>query len=131
MATLEGFRELYPKSNGWNITVVFQPHLFSRTKLLLNDFAKSFTDADEVLVLPIYYAREVDDGTINSDILANEINHAKGLAGINTDNAQAFPDFQSLEEFLTVQLGEMGEKNIIVSMGAGEASKVVDFLLKG
>ncbi|MFA6251520.1 MAG: Mur ligase family protein [Candidatus Paceibacterota bacterium] len=132
MATLEGFRELYPKTDGWKITVIFQPHLFSRTKLLLDDFAKSFSDADEVLVLPIYYAREVDDGTISSEILAGEINK-------HTNNAKSFSDFNEAEKSLEVGpasptsqggLPEMGDKNIIVTMGAGEASKIGDFLLK-
>lgn len=123
MATLEGFRELYPKNDGWKITVVFQPHLFSRTKLLLDDFAKSFSDADRVLLLPIYYAREVDDGTINSEILANEINK-------NTDNAKAFTDFESTEKYIKTLLVNMDSKDILVTMGAGEASKVGDFLLK-
>ena len=123
MATLEGFRELYPKADEWKITVVFQPHLFSRTKLLLNDFAKSFIDADEVLILPIYYAREVDDGTISSEILADEINK-------NTNNSKAFPDFKSLEKYLKLELSAMGDKNVIITMGAGEASKIGDFLLK-
>jgi len=123
MATLEGFRELYSKAEGWKITVVFQPHLFSRTKLLLNDFAKSFADTDEVLILPIYYAREVDDGTISGDILASEINK-------NTDNAKSFPDFESLEKYLDRELNTMNDKNVIITMGAGEASKIGDFLLK-
>jgi len=74
ISTLQGFRELYPKDKGWKITVVFQPHLFSRTKFFLNDFAKSFKDADEVILLPIYFAREVNDGSISSSILADEIN---------------------------------------------------------
>jgi UDP-N-acetylmuramate--alanine ligase len=123
MATIEGFRELYSKKDGWKITIVFQPHLFSRTKLLLNDFAKSFKDIDEVLLLPIYYAREVDDGTISSLILANEINK-------NTNNAKAFADFTSLEAYLEAELPSKGEKDIIVTMGAGEAFKVGDFILK-
>ena len=122
-STLEGFREIYPKSDGWDITVVFQPHLFSRTKLLLNEFAQSFSDADQVMILPIYYAREVDDGTISSDRLALEINRY-------TDNAEAFPDFRSLEKNLFVRLEKMGEKNIIVTMGAGEAFKIGDAILK-
>jgi len=134
-ATLEGFRELYPKNDGlpamsahagqagWKVTVIFQPHLFSRTKLLLNDFAKSFANADEVLILPIYYAREVDDGTISSEILADEINK-------NTNNAKAFSNFESAEKYLKTKLSEMGEKDVIVTMGAGEASKVGDLLLK-
>jgi len=122
-ATLEGFRELYKKEDGWKITVVFQPHLFSRTKLLLNDFAQSFKDTDEVILLPIYYAREVNDGSISSKNLENEINK-------NTDNAKSFINFESLEKLLEVRLPTMGEKNIIVTMGAGEASKIGDFLLK-
>lgn len=122
MATLEGFRELYSKDEGWHVTVVFQPHLFSRTKLLLNDFAKSFSNADQVMILPIYYAREVDDGTISSDILAFEINK-------HTDNAEAFSSFDVLEKNLFVRLEKMGEKDIVVSMGAGEAVKIIDRIL--
>ncbi len=122
MATLEGFRELYPKNEGWELTVIFQPHLFSRTKLLLADFAKSFTDADEVLLLPIYYAREEDDGSISSEILADEIN-------INTHNSKAFKSFADLEQFLEVRLPKMHDKEIIITMGAGEASRIGDFLL--
>jgi len=122
-STLEGFRELYPKEAGWKITVIFQPHLFSRTKLLLNDFAQSFKDADQVLLLPIYYAREVDDGTISSEVLSGKINQY-------TNNSKAFPDFESLEKYLEVGLPNMGEKDVIVTMGAGEAFKVGDFILK-
>ena len=123
MATLEGFRELYKKEEGWKITIVFQPHLFSRTKLLLSDFAKSFVYADQVMLLPIYYAREVDDGTISSEILELNINN-------NSDNAEAFSSFEKLEKNIKIRLEHMGEKDIIVTMGAGEASKIGDFLLK-
>ncbi|MFA6393005.1 MAG: Mur ligase family protein [Candidatus Paceibacterota bacterium] len=122
-ATMEGFRELYSKELGWKITVVFQPHLFSRTKLLLNDFAQSFKDADQVLILPIYYAREVDDGTISGEILSNEINKY-------SNNSKAFGSFEDLEKYLEVRLPNMGEKDIIVTMGAGEAFKIGDYLLK-
>jgi len=127
-ATMQGFRELYPKNNGltskkdWKITVIFHPHLFSRTKLLLDDFAKCFGEVDEVLILPIYYAREIDDGSISSEILADEINK-------NTNNAKAFSSFEALEKFLEVGLPKMGEKEIIITMGAGEAFLVGDFLL--
>ena len=122
-STLQGFRELYPKTGGWNITVVFQPHLFSRTKLLLNDFAQSFKEADQVMLLPIYYAREVDDGTISSEILEFEINKY-------SDNAESFKDFSKLEKNILIRLEKMGDKNVIVTMGAGEAFKIGDFILK-
>jgi len=123
MATLGGFREIYPGDDGWKVIVVFQPHLFSRTKLLLNDFAKSFVDADEVLILPIYYAREEDDGTISSEILSNEINKI-------TNNSKAFTSFENLEKYLESKLSSMNEKNVIITMGAGEAVKIGDFILK-
>jgi UDP-N-acetylmuramate--alanine ligase len=129
MATLEGFRELYPRSHGlsaeeagWKIIVVFQPHLFSRTKLLFKEFAQSFYEADEVVLLPIYYAREVDDGTISSEILSKEINKF-------SNNSKAFSDFQQAETYLETQFSN-GEKMVIVTMGAGEAFKIGDFLLK-
>ncbi|HAE36688.1 MAG: UDP-N-acetylmuramate-L-alanine ligase [Candidatus Nomurabacteria bacterium GW2011_GWF2_35_66] len=122
-STLEGFRELYKKEDNWKITVIFQPHLFSRTKLLLNDFAQSFKDADQVMLLPIYYAREVDDGSISSEILELEINKY-------TDNAEAFPDFKSLEKNLFIRLENMDDKNIVVTMGAGEAFKIGETILK-
>ena len=122
-ATLLGFRELYPTSEGWAITVAFQPHLFSRTKLLLPDFAKSFKEADSVLILPIYYAREEDDGTISSKILAERINEAG-------TKAASFTDFKSAEEYLKVWIPKMNEKDIIVTMGAGVAFQIGDNLLK-
>lgn len=121
-ATIEGFRELYSQGNGWKIIVIFQPHLFSRTKLLLNDFAKSFISVDEVMLLPIYYAREIDDGTISSEILADEINK-------NTNNAKVFSSFKDLEKYLEVRLPNIDKKNIIITMGAGEASKIGNYLL--
>ena len=123
-ATLQGFRELYPKSDGWAITVVFQPHLFSRTKLLLPEFATSFTEADFVLVLPIYYAREEDDGTISSHILAEHISKAG-------TKAEDFHDFESAEKYIEIWIPSMNNKDIIITMGAGEAYRVGDKILRG
>ena len=121
-STLEGFRELYPMVDGWKITLVFQPHLFSRTKLLLDEFSESFTLADSVLLLPIYYAREDDDGSISSKILADEINKYE-----ETPKAEAFDSFEAVESKL--QGVNFTQKDIIVTMGAGEAFKIGDWLL--
>jgi UDP-N-acetylmuramate--alanine ligase len=123
LATLNGFRELYPKSDGWKVTVIFQPHLFSRTKLLLNDFAKSFGDADKVQILPIYYAREVDDGSISSLILSDEINK-------HSNNSKSFLSFEEEEKYIEAQLPNMSDKDIIITMGAGDAFKIGDYILK-
>lgn len=121
-ATLSGFREIYKKEDAFKIITIFQPHLFSRTKLLLDDFAKSFYDADEVWLLPIYYAREIDDGSISSDILCKEINKI-------TNNAFVFDDFLSLENKLKDHVNTLDEKTIIITMGAGNAFQIGESIL--
>ncbi len=115
-ATLQGFRARFPDRQ---IHVVFQPHLYSRAKLLLDDFSKSFTDANNVVVAPIYAAREAVDPSITSDILSAAI-ASQGVP------AQAFENFSSIETHLraTSQKGD-----IILTMGAGDIHKVGEALL--
>jgi UDP-N-acetylmuramate--alanine ligase len=61
--TLRAAKERYPDQRLW---AVFQPHTFSRLKALLPDFAASFQDADRVMILDVYAARETDDLGISS-----------------------------------------------------------------
>lgn len=115
-ASLEALRELYPVGEK-KITVLFQPHLYSRTRALFNDFAKAFKGADNIYLLPIFFAREVKDESISSEKLASAI----CLAG---DKAKAFPDFESAENF--VKTLNLGQNDVFITMGAGEAYKVAD-----
>ncbi|NRA75001.1 MAG: hypothetical protein HRU16_03590 [Planctomycetes bacterium] len=62
--TLEGARELYPEAKIW---ALFQPHQATRFECFLDDFANSFANANEVLVLPIYSVRE-DEWAFPSDL---------------------------------------------------------------
>ncbi len=119
-ASLEALLELY-KMGEKKITVVFQPHLYSRTKAFFNDFAKCFKGADRVILLPIYFARENPDPTISSGKLAEAI----CLAG---ERAIAFTDFELAENFLKSE--NFGKDDILVTMGAGEAYKVADKVFK-
>ncbi|OGI56989.1 hypothetical protein A3B85_02450 [Candidatus Nomurabacteria bacterium RIFCSPHIGHO2_02_FULL_37_13] len=119
-ASIEALRELYPAPKN-KIIILFQPHLYSRTKALFDDFAKSFKGADRVMLLPIYFAREAKDESVSNEKLAKAIT----LAG---DNAQAFPDFKSAEKAV-ISLN-LGSKDIFVTMGAGEAYKVADNVFK-
>ena len=123
-ASLQALRELYPKSEK-KITVLFQPHLYSRTKALFDDFAKSFKDADKVLLLPIYFAREAKDESVSSEKLVNAINKTINKEG---DDARAYPDFKSAENAVVAL--KLGSKDIFVTMGAGEAYKISDKVLK-
>jgi UDP-N-acetylmuramate--alanine ligase len=60
------------------IHVIFQPHRYTRTQLLLDDFATAFRDADSVLVLDIYAASEKPIPGISAELLANRITEAGG-----------------------------------------------------
>ena len=119
-ASLQALRELYPP-NKKKITVLFQPHLFSRTQALFGDFSTSFILADKVLLLPIYFAREEADESVSSEKLAEAIRLEGG-------DAQAYSDFQSAEK--AVLSLKLDSKEIFVTMGAGEAYKVADKVFK-
>ena len=119
-ATLQGFRAKFPDAR---IRVIFQPHLYSRTKLLLDDFAKSFGDANEVIVAPIYAAREASDPTISSEMLAQRIIDEQKVSGLRV---WAMLDFETIEKYLR----ETETSNdVVVTMGAGDVFKVGESLL--
>ena len=114
-ATLKAFREKFPDKK---LMVVFQPHLFSRTKILLNDFAKNFKDADEVIVAPIYAAREKKDESVNSGMLAEKIDQ-------NGKPALSLENFEKIADYL---MANTGKNDTIVTMGAGDIYKVAEKL---
>lgn len=116
-ATLKAAREHFKEKK---IIAVFHPHLYSRTKLLFTDFAEAFTNADEILLAPIYAAREVDDGSVTSEKLAEALRKTG-------KHALAFPDFKTIEETL---LERSDEHTLIITMGAGDIFKVADVLVQ-
>lgn len=113
-ATLSALREEYPKKR---ITVLFQPHLYSRTKLLLKDFAKSFADADRVLISDIYAAREIDDGTI----------HARDLAVKIGKKAHYVGTLRKMDAHVGKNLTK---EDIFITMGAGDIYKLGAMIMK-
>jgi len=122
IASLQGLRELYlkgdlPAQAGKNITVLFQPHLYSRTKALFNDFTKCFKGADQIFLLPIYFAREDKDESISSEKLAEAIAQTG-------EKVRAFSSFEEAE-IVTKSLN-LGPDDVFITMGAGEAYKVAD-----
>ena len=110
-ATLQGAREIFPDKK---ITVVFQPHLFSRTKLLLEDFANALSKADYIVLADIYAAREKDDGSISSLDLVNKIKEKNQFVW-------HVPNFDTITDEInkSVQAGD-----VIITMGAGDIYKV-------
>lgn len=110
--------ELRAKTSG-NVYVAFHPHLFSRTRDLLEDFATAFRGADRVLIAPIYAARESDDGTVSSALVAQRIQE-NGVAA----------EAASMEEIHRILDTEPGPGDIVMTMGAGDIYRVADQLVK-
>ncbi len=69
-ASIKSVRDLYP---GRKITVLFQPHLYSRTRDFAPEFAQALSLADEVYLLPIYPARELPIEGVSSEIILDAV----------------------------------------------------------
>ncbi|MFZ5986985.1 MAG: UDP-N-acetylmuramate--L-alanine ligase [Bacillota bacterium] len=114
-ATLKAARNgNYPK-----IWSVFQPHTYTRTKMLLDEFSEAFNDADTVLIADIYSAREIDTGEIHSSTLADRIKE-KGKDAIYLSG------FESIVAYLKENAAP---GDLILTMGAGDIYKVGEMFL--
>lgn len=109
--------EVRRKTQG-KIYVAFHPHLYSRTRDLFEDFVHAFVDADRVLIAPIYAAREEDDGSVSSEMLAEHISRT----GVNASA-------MSMDEIQEVLARESQEGDMVITMGAGDIYKVADALV--
>ena len=106
-AVYQAVRELYPTKK---ILAIFQPHLFSRTKDFADDFAKSLSQFDEVLLLDIYPARELPMEGITSQWLLNKIeNIHKKLIQKNE----------------LISMLHSTDASVIVTIGAGDIGEMV------
>lgn len=99
---------------------VFQPHTYSRTKALLNEFANAFYNADQVIITDIYAAREKDTGEISSKDLVNEIQKT-------SKNAIYIKEFSDIENYLRDNL-QAGD--ILLTIGAGNVYKIGEKLIE-
>jgi UDP-N-acetylmuramate--alanine ligase len=113
-ATLAGARARYP---GRTIWAVLQPHTYSRTKTLLNEFATAFDDADHVIVTAIYASRERDTlGISNQDVVA-QMKHP---------DARAIDALSDVAAYLKANL-KPGD--VVITFSAGDANKLSTELL--
>jgi UDP-N-acetylmuramate--alanine ligase len=116
-ATLAAARQQRPEGRIW---AVFQPHTYSRTQALFDEFATSFQDADRVLVLDIYAAREHDDLGMHSSQLAE----AMRRRGVNAPYCASFDQaVRALEE--GAQAGD-----VVITLSAGDGYLVGERLLQ-
>jgi UDP-N-acetylmuramate--alanine ligase len=110
-ATLQAVKELHP---GKRITVIFQPHLFSRTKDFADDFAASLSQVDQLFLMPIYPARELPMAGVSSEWLLEKVNTQKEMC-----------DFDTVVEQVV-----QSQPEILLSLGAGSIDRIVEPLEK-
>ena len=106
-ACLSSVRAMYPTQR---LTVIFQPHLFTRTRDFAPGFSESLSLADEVVLLPIYPARELPIPGVESEIL---------LEGIQAAKKVCIPKSEVMD-FLKASAPE-----VLVTLGAGDIDRLV------
>src|SRR5690606_14547585 len=111
-ATLSAARKAYSGS----IKVAFQPHRYTRTQLLFDDFAKAFNDADEVLVADVYAAGEERIKGADSAHLADAIR------AYGHQNVRYVPDRTHMAALLA---RDARSGDVIISLGAGDINKIL------
>jgi len=112
--TLRAFREKYPQRR---MVVAFQPHLHSRTKDFFEGFVVALSMADEVVLAPIHEAREEEDHSVSSAMLAEAIGARARALGSYED--------------ITAHLAEhTAADDLIITMGAGAINRVAEALVR-
>jgi UDP-N-acetylmuramate--alanine ligase len=114
-ATLAAARQRYPDRRIW---AVFQPHTYSRTQHMLYQMGESFDAADEVLVLDIYAAREVDDGSVTAAELVAASPH------------RAIRHIAAIADAVAYLAAHVGPGDVVLTLGAGDGNQVGDRLLR-
>ena len=114
-ASLSAIRERFEPER---LICIFQPHQYSRTRFLLDDFAESFKLADIIIVPEIYFVRDTLESKeqVNAQLLVDRIRE-------NGSEAYFIDSFPGICEYLKEQ-ADIGD--VIVTMGAGDIWKVAD-----
>ena len=124
-AALSALRELEPA----RLVAVFQPHLYSRTKVFATQFGAALALADEVAVLDVYPAREEPVGPL-AGVSGLDVARAAADAGGGKPVAW-LPTAAKAEAFLTERLAALPQGSILVTIGAGDVFKLGEALVAG
>ena len=106
--SINAVKQMYPERK---ITVVFQPHLHSRTKDFMNEFANALSLADELILLDIYGAREEEIEGVSSQILLNKC----------TSTKKELSALDSVVEKIADK-----EIDVLLTLGAGDISTIIE-----
>ena len=114
--TLAAARQRFPGRRLW---AVWQPHTFSRTRLLASEFAGSFDAADRVIALDIYRSREAQDPGISTADVVAQMAHPQ---------ADYIPDRRAAADYL---LERVNPGDVVLTLGAGDGDAVGRWVLEG
>ena len=111
-ATLSAARARHPKSRIW---AIWQPHTYSRTKLLFDEFAQSFENADKVIVSEVYKSREPKEDFSSAQVV-EIMNHpsAKFIAELEEISAYLIENLRPNDILLVLSAGDANEINLKV-----------------
>jgi UDP-N-acetylmuramate--L-alanine ligase/UDP-N-acetylenolpyruvoylglucosamine reductase len=124
-AALSALRELEPP----RLLAVFQPHLYSRTKVFAAQFGAALALADEVAVLDVYPAREEPIGPLAN---VSGLDVARAAADSAGGKPVAWlPTAARAEAFLSSRLGSLPSGSFLVTIGAGDVFKLGETLVRG
>ncbi|NTV88929.1 MAG: UDP-N-acetylmuramate--L-alanine ligase [Clostridiales bacterium] len=108
------------------IWCVFQPHTYTRTKHLMNDFANAFGHADRLIVTDIYAAREKDTGEVNSGMLVELINSVRS----KSEGMKKALYIKSFDEAAAYLADNVAPGELVITMGAGDVYKIGEKFLE-
>ena len=111
-ALITGVRSLYGSKK---CTIIFQPHLYTRTRDLAKEFGEALSGADEVILLPIYPARELPIEGVSSELIKQNIN----------DKPVSLFDKNQVLSWFTEEMKKENEQNIIITAGAGDIDQLL------
>jgi UDP-N-acetylmuramate--alanine ligase len=102
-ACINSVRQMYP---GKKLTVIFQPHLFSRTKDFAQEFSEVLSLADQLIVMDIYPARELPMEGVDANLILNQVSIANKQAA-SKENLMEKLAIMDIELLLTVGAGDI------------------------
>lgn len=117
-ATIKGAREAHQGE----ITIIFQPHRYSRTFQLLKEFSQSFSEADNVILLPVYSAGETDDHGVSTEDIFNLMSDEDKKKTILCNN------FLEVEDYIKEKIIDRNKNQLIMTMGAGDVYQLGEIL---
>lgn len=123
-ATLRAVKNI-AKGKVW---AIFQPHTYSRTLTLLDEFSESFYDADHVIIPTIYASREKFTDAVSSVDLCDKIrNNFENCASCNDKTITYMPTFEEIEKHI---LENAKKDDVVLTIGAGDIYKVGESLVR-